>query len=87
MTFSSRRAFCIVSCLVIRVSSDLDLIVHTILDSSKPPTTETLTEIISRLHVLVIGPGLGRDAAMQGFGKKCLEVAKSLGKWVVLDAE
>ena len=37
--------------------------------------------------MLVIGPGLGRDDAMQGFGRDCLDVAKELNKWVVLDAD
>lgn len=64
-----------------------DLIVHTVLDPANPPSEETLEGIISRLHALVIGPGLGRDDDMQRFGKMCLEVAKKLGKWVVLDAE
>jgi ATP-dependent NAD(P)H-hydrate dehydratase len=61
--------------------------VHTILDSTSPPSRETLKSLISRLHVLVIGPGLGRDDAMQGFGRDCLDVAKELQKWVVLDAD
>ncbi|CDZ97341.1 Predicted sugar kinase [Phaffia rhodozyma] len=64
-----------------------DLIVHTVLDPANPPTEEVLSGIISRLHALVIGPGLGRDDDMQKFGKMCLEVAKKMKKWVVLDAD
>lgn len=64
-----------------------DLIVHTILDPDSPPTRDDLAGIISRLHALVIGPGLGRDDFMQKWGKEALSVAKEMGKWVVLDAD
>ncbi|KAK9378562.1 Ribokinase-like protein [Kockiozyma suomiensis] len=43
--------------------------------------------LLSRLHVLVIGPGLGRDPVMQQIAAKVLLKAKSLDLHVVIDAD
>ena len=35
-----------------------------------------LEGLLSRLHVLVVGPGLGREPYMQSYAKMALEIAK-----------
>ncbi|EIN03827.1 YjeF domain-containing protein [Punctularia strigosozonata HHB-11173 SS5] len=66
-----------------------DLIVHPILkeESSVDTVRSQLESILSRLHVLVLGPGLGREDYMQKFAKVALEVAKSQALYTVLDAD
>ncbi|KAI0954679.1 hypothetical protein AcW1_006490 [Taiwanofungus camphoratus] len=66
-----------------------DLIVHPILREEDTPTTlhPTLSSLLSRLHVLIIGPGLGREDYMQRFAKLALSIAKEQGMFVVLDAD
>lgn len=46
-----------------------------------------LDSLLSRLHVLVIGPGLGREPYMESFAKLALALARSKGMFVVLDAD
>ncbi len=46
-----------------------------------------IIDLLSRLHVLVIGPGLGRDTFMQGICVHVLEAARQRGLPVVLDAD
>ena len=36
----------------------------------------TLQGLLSRLHVLIIGPGLGREPYMQNFAKMAVGIAK-----------
>jgi len=70
-----------------------DLIVHPIL--SPPGSGYDATEkverelgsVLSRLHVLVIGPGLGREKYMISHAKVALRLAKENGMYVVLDAD
>ncbi|KAJ7224153.1 Ribokinase-like protein [Mycena pura] len=66
-----------------------DLIVHPILREDAPhdKVAPELKSILSRLHVLVIGPGLGREAYMQSFAKLALSFARQQGMFVVLDAD
>jgi len=66
-----------------------DLIVHPILreDHSTEKVEPELKSLLSRLHVLVIGPGLGREPYMMSFAKLALNLAKSQGMFVVLDAD
>ncbi|KAF7974680.1 hypothetical protein HWV62_11441 [Athelia sp. TMB] len=52
-------------------------------DTIKPE----LTSLLSRLHVLILGPGLGREPYMQAHAKLALSIAKSQGMFVVLDAD
>jgi len=70
-----------------------DLIVHPILH---PPWSESispekvkseLASVLSRLHVLVIGPGLGREEYMISHARTALGLAKENGMFVVLDAD
>ena len=70
-----------------------DLIVHPILHqpSSEPLSPDQvkseLSSLLSRLHVLVIGPGLGREDYMISHAKTALGLAKENGMYVVLDAD
>ncbi|KAK7025208.1 H-hydrate dehydratase [Favolaschia claudopus] len=66
-----------------------DLIVHPILreDASESQVSKQLQSLLSRLHVLVIGPGLGRESYMQSYAKVALGLARQQGMFVVLDAD
>ncbi|ODO04828.1 ATP-dependent (S)-NAD(P)H-hydrate dehydratase [Cryptococcus amylolentus CBS 6273] len=67
-----------------------DLIVHTILDPKKSDAEikEAMKGILSRLHVLIIGPGLGRDEHMQNCGRIAFELARDMDQMgVVVDAD
>ncbi|KAH9832627.1 Ribokinase-like protein [Rhodofomes roseus] len=66
-----------------------DLIVHPILREDQSPTEvkPILSSLLERLHVLVIGPGLGREDYMQNFAKMALNIAKEQDMYVVLDAD
>jgi ATP-dependent NAD(P)H-hydrate dehydratase len=46
-----------------------------------------LQSILSRLHVLIVGPGLGREAYMQSYAKIAVSMAKERGMYIVLDAD
>ena len=52
-------------------------------DSLRPE----LEALLSRLHVLVIGPGLGREEYMQKFARLALDIAKEQGMFLVIDAD
>ncbi|WWC70168.1 ATP-dependent (S)-NAD(P)H-hydrate dehydratase [Kwoniella pini CBS 10737] len=67
-----------------------DLIVHGILDESKSmeEIKEELKGILARLHVLIVGPGLGRSQHMQNCAKVAFEIAKENDQMgVVVDAD
>lgn len=46
-----------------------------------------MDSLLSRLHVLVLGPGLGRENYMQSYARMALAMACSRGMFVVLDAD
>ncbi|KAF7309882.1 ATP-dependent (S)-NAD(P)H-hydrate dehydratase [Mycena indigotica] len=66
-----------------------DLIVHPLLREEATPDqiSPELNSILSRLHVLVVGPGLGREPYMQSFAKIAISLARQQGMFVVLDAD
>ncbi|KAF8347857.1 Ribokinase-like protein [Amanita rubescens] len=66
-----------------------DLIVHPILreDVSPEKVEPELNSLLSRLHVLIIGPGLGREPYMQSFARLALSLARAQGMFLVLDAD
>ncbi|CAK9781098.1 unnamed protein product [Cutaneotrichosporon oleaginosum] len=68
-----------------------DLIVHTTLDASAEDAERAarreLEGLMERLHVLVIGPGLGRSAFMQGCARSALHIARERDIGVVVDAD
>ncbi|ORX50890.1 Ribokinase-like protein [Hesseltinella vesiculosa] len=70
-----------------------DLIVHPYLrsglqsDETIQDAVQRVTGIYSRLHVLVVGPGLGRDAAIQRTAKALIEQARQQQMKIVIDAD
>ncbi|KAF9258876.1 Ribokinase-like protein [Marasmius fiardii PR-910] len=66
-----------------------DLIVHPILveNSCVFSPEDELKSLLARLHVLVVGPGLGREPYMQRFASIALSLAKSQKMFLVLDAD
>ncbi|KAF9530476.1 H-hydrate dehydratase [Crepidotus variabilis] len=66
-----------------------DLIVHPILreDNSLESVHEELQSVLSRLHVLIVGPGLGRESYMQKYAKTAVSIAREKGMFIVLDAD
>lgn len=65
-----------------------DLIVTPLLDC--PSETEFDTEmdcLMTRLHALVVGPGLGREELLQRRAKKLIEKAKASSIPLILDAD
>jgi ATP-dependent NAD(P)H-hydrate dehydratase len=66
-----------------------DLIVHPILreESSPEKVRPELDSLLSRLHVLIVGPGLGRENYMQAYARIALSIAQQRGMFVVLDAD
>ena len=43
--------------------------------------------VISRLHIIVVGPGLGREDFMQNAARTAIELAKSKNQYIVIDAD
>ncbi|KAG2075640.1 Ribokinase-like protein [Suillus decipiens] len=66
-----------------------DLIVHPILvqEASYEKVESELRSLLSRLHVLVMGPGLGREEYMQSYAHLALSIAREHAMFVVLDAD
>ncbi|KAI0738456.1 Ribokinase-like protein [Daedaleopsis nitida] len=66
-----------------------DLIVHPILGEGESDETvrSTLSSLLSRLHVLIVGPGLGREDYMINFAKLAVNIAKEQSMYLVLDAD
>ncbi|KAG8517006.1 ATP-dependent (S)-NAD(P)H-hydrate dehydratase, partial [Galemys pyrenaicus] len=62
-----------------------ELIVHPVLDS--PGAVRAVEEWLPRLHVLVVGPGLGRDEALLSSVQGILEASRARGIPVVVDAD
>lgn len=69
--------------------SSPDLIVHATLDESKGiyAARAELKSVLERLHVLVIGPGLGRSEFMQSCAREALRLARDNTLGVVVDAD
>ncbi|KAG8954629.1 hypothetical protein FRC04_011062 [Tulasnella sp. 424] len=66
-----------------------DLIVHPIMqeDSTPESVKSQLEGLLQRLHIIVVGPGLGREERTQSMGRVAIEVAKAQEKYIVLDAD
>lgn len=62
-----------------------ELIVHPVLDSST--AVEEVEKWLPRLHVLVVGPGLGRDSLLLSNARGILESSKARDIPVVIDAD
>lgn len=80
---------------VVLTEQPLDLIVHPYL-RTKGKLEETLSindivqrvkDVFSRLHVLVVGPGLSRDSVMQDTAKELIKIAREKNMATVIDAD
>lgn len=63
-----------------------ELMVHPVLDDSNDPI-KLIEPWLERLHVLVIGPGLGRDPNVFSTIRQLINVCRNLKKPLVLDAD
>jgi ATP-dependent NAD(P)H-hydrate dehydratase len=72
-----------------------NLMVHPLMRQSSHASTsdsacsiaKTVIDMLPRLHVLVIGPGLGRDSLMQDTVARVIEAARNRNMPIVLDAD
>jgi len=55
--------------------------------SSVAEVTSLLEALLPRLHVLIVGPGLGRETHMQAFARLAIQHARERGLYLVLDAD
>nr|XP_021551608.1 ATP-dependent (S)-NAD(P)H-hydrate dehydratase isoform X3 [Neomonachus schauinslandi] len=79
------HVFCTREAAPVVKSYSPELIVHPVLDS--PGAVHHVEEWLPRLHVLVVGPGLGRDDTLLENVKGILEAAKARDIPVVIDAD
>lgn len=79
------HVFCSKSASTVIKSYSPELIVHPLLDSSN--AIADIQPWLERLHVIVIGPGLGRDAAILETVSKLIRVCRDLKKPLVIDAD
>ncbi|XP_033868513.1 ATP-dependent (S)-NAD(P)H-hydrate dehydratase-like isoform X3 [Acipenser ruthenus] len=79
------HVFCTKDAAAVIKSYSPELIVHPVLDS--PNAVEEVEQWLSRLHTVVVGPGLGRDDRLLGNAKAIIEKSKALGIPVVVDAD
>lgn len=56
-------------------------------DSDPEHVASRIIEMLGRLHVLVVGPGLGRDPLMQATVARVVRAAREKGMPVVMDAD
>jgi len=66
-----------------------DLIVHRVIseDASSDKIHELLEGIISRLHIIVVGPGLGREDYLQNAARTAISLARKQNQYIVIDAD
>lgn len=55
--------------------------------SSHDQVKPELESLLSRLHVLIVGPGLGREDYMQKFARLAVSLARERQMYLVLDAD
>lgn len=79
------HVFCTRDAALVIKSYSPDLIVHPVLDS--PQAKVEVDNWLPRLHVLVVGPGLGRDNALLGSVTGILLAARDRDLPVVIDAD
>lgn len=77
------HVFCAKEASAVIKSYSPELIVHPLLDDN----IEKVTPWLERLHVLVIGPGLGRDKKILDNVEKLIETCRKLNKPLVIDAD
>ena len=64
-----------------------DLIVHPILIKDGTDVESNIDSLLARLHVLVVGPGLGRERYMQNYASLAVRLARIRGMYILLDAD
>lgn len=66
-----------------------DLIVHRILhpDANKDTLKQEVEGVLSRLHAIVVGPGLGREGYMQDAARIAINYARQNNMYIVIDAD
>ncbi|XP_051025627.1 ATP-dependent (S)-NAD(P)H-hydrate dehydratase isoform X2 [Acomys russatus] len=79
------HVFCAREAAAVIKSYSPELIVHPVLDSSN--AIEEVDKWLPRLHVLVVGPGLGRDAFLLSNVRGILEATRARDIPVVIDAD
>ncbi|XP_031194898.1 ATP-dependent (S)-NAD(P)H-hydrate dehydratase isoform X4 [Mastomys coucha] len=79
------HVFCAREAASVIKSYSPELIVHPVLDSST--AVEEVEKWLPRLHVLVVGPGLGRDSLLLSNARGILESSKARDIPVVIDAD
>ncbi|XP_039947783.1 ATP-dependent (S)-NAD(P)H-hydrate dehydratase [Bactrocera tryoni] len=79
------HVFCQRDAAVVIKSYSPELIVHPLLDADD--AVEQILPWLERLHVLIIGPGLGRDPKIQKTAFCLIELCKQLNKPLVIDAD
>ncbi|KAI8079808.1 H-hydrate dehydratase [Halteromyces radiatus] len=84
--------FCEPSAAIPIKSYSPDLIVHPSMRTSKNNDSASsmvneITNVFSRLHVLVVGPGLSRDDTMQDMAKQLVQHARKQNMALVVDAD
>ncbi|XP_024900738.1 ATP-dependent (S)-NAD(P)H-hydrate dehydratase isoform X3 [Pteropus alecto] len=79
------HVFCTREAAPVIKSYSPELIVHPVLDS--PDAVHEVEKWLSRLHALVVGPGLGREEALLENVKGILEVSKARGIPLIIDAD
>ncbi|EWC45939.1 ATP-dependent (S)-NAD(P)H-hydrate dehydratase [Drechslerella stenobrocha 248] len=56
-------------------------------DSDEDSIAKRAIALLDRLHVIVVGPGLGRDALMQRTAARIVKAARDRGMGIVVDAD
>ncbi|XP_053946854.1 ATP-dependent (S)-NAD(P)H-hydrate dehydratase [Anastrepha ludens] len=79
------HVFCQRDAAVVIKSYSPELIVHPLLDADD--AVEQILPWLDRLHVLIIGPGLGRDLHIQKTVIRLIQFCKQLSKPLVIDAD
>ncbi|XP_011606219.1 ATP-dependent (S)-NAD(P)H-hydrate dehydratase [Takifugu rubripes] len=79
------HVFCTKDAAPVIKSYSPELIVHPVLDS--PNALEEIEKWLPRLHGLVVGPGLGREAALLKTAKEVIEKTKVREIPIVIDAD
>jgi ATP-dependent NAD(P)H-hydrate dehydratase len=69
------------------VSSSTVMVKSNMFHSSLAEVTSLLEALMPRLHVLIVGPGLGRETHMQAFARLAIQQARERGLYLVLDAD
>ncbi len=79
------HVFCTQSAATVIKGYSPDLIVHPLLDSEN--AVNEIEPWLDRLHVILIGPGLGRDANIMATVSELVKLCKRLNKPLVFDAD